>query len=65
MGALVDHVYDQLWAEYGKPTHPEDVANLRDTIAEIAGHVLAYTDTHQPCQRWHDGDEPAPPTDLP
>ena len=51
---IVDHVYAQLWPEYGKPTHPEDVAALRDTIAETVAHVLAYLDDHAEHQRWVD-----------
>ena len=51
---IVEHVYAQLWPEYGKPTHPEDVANLRDTIAEVVGHAIAYLDDHAEHQRWVD-----------
>ena len=51
---VIDHVYAQLWPDYGKPTHPEDVAALRDTIADVVGHALAYVDGHTECQRWED-----------
>ena len=50
---IVDHVYHQLWPEYGKPTHPEDVANLRDMIADVVSHALAYLD--EPV-RWQEPD---------
>ena len=48
---IVEHVYAQLWPQYGRPSHPEDVAALRDTIAEVVGHAIAHLDTHpQTCR---------------
>jgi hypothetical protein len=51
---IVEHVFQQLWPEHGKPTHPEDVDNLRDTIAEVVAHTLGYLDDHAEHQRWVD-----------
>ena len=55
MSRVIDHVYEQVWEDFCKPTHPEDVQNLRDTITTIVSAALAYLDAHQePAARWTD-----------
>lgn len=49
---IVDAVYEQLWEDYGRPTHPEDVAILRDTITAVIDAATAYLSEHPDPVRW-------------
>lgn len=57
LSRAVDAVYEQVWADYGRPRHPEDVQGLRDMIADIGSRVVAYLDEHPERVDWHDPED--------
>ena len=59
---IVEYVFAQRWPE-SKPTHPDDIAHLREGIARDVAFTMAYLDDHAEHQRWVDEGQRSQPAE--